>query len=83
VSFRFCWGSRHGGTKLIEERAGFVRFFDLQNQVKVDSAKLARIGEYESRIEALTKTLAIWFVLLAFGRNSTVEDLETDSVSCK
>ncbi|BGP52330.1 hypothetical protein JCM10450v2_008301 [Rhodotorula kratochvilovae] len=34
-------------------------FFDLRNQVSVDEKKLVRIGEYEHRIEALTKTLAI------------------------
>lgn len=58
------------------------RFFDLRNQVQLDSAKLEKIAEYEARcasleahrcvtlltlslfdahrIEALTKTLAIW-----------------------
>ncbi|KAM0749073.1 hypothetical protein T439DRAFT_327571 [Meredithblackwellia eburnea MCA 4105] len=33
--------------------------FDLQNQVAQDQIKLDRISEYEKRIEALTKTLAI------------------------
>lgn len=35
-------------------------FFDLRNQVSLDSIKLLRISEYESRIEALMRTLAIW-----------------------
>ncbi|GAA5831566.1 hypothetical protein JCM11251_000750 [Rhodosporidiobolus azoricus] len=34
-------------------------FLDLKNQVQLDSTKLAKIGEYEHRIQALTKTLAI------------------------
>ncbi|GAA5916468.1 hypothetical protein JCM6882_006467 [Rhodosporidiobolus microsporus] len=34
-------------------------FLDLKNQVQLDSAKLDKIGEYEHRIQALTKTLAI------------------------
>ncbi|GAA6030584.1 hypothetical protein JCM8097_006220 [Rhodosporidiobolus ruineniae] len=34
-------------------------FLDLKNQVAVDSVKLTKIGEYEHRIHALTKTLAI------------------------
>ncbi|KAK4056098.1 hypothetical protein OIO90_002829 [Microbotryomycetes sp. JL221] len=34
-------------------------YFDLQNQVHLDKEKLDRISEYEARIEALTKTLAI------------------------
>lgn len=33
---------------------------NLRNQVTLDARKIARIGEYENRIEALTKTLAIW-----------------------
>ncbi|GAA6054012.1 hypothetical protein JCM3770_002417 [Rhodotorula araucariae] len=44
------------GKELEEEGAAF---FDLRNQVSVDEKKLVRIGEYEHRIEALTKTLAI------------------------
>ncbi|GAA5995957.1 hypothetical protein JCM11641_005350, partial [Rhodosporidiobolus odoratus] len=35
------------------------RFRDLKNQVALDSTKLDKIGEYEHRIQALTKTLAI------------------------
>jgi len=38
------------------------RLFDLRNQVSLDEKKLSRIAEYEHRIEALTKTLAIWCV---------------------
>lgn len=38
------------------------RHFDLMNQVTLDAAKLARVEEYEGRIAALTKTLAIWCV---------------------
>lgn len=37
----------------------------MQNQVKLDSRKLARIAEYEARIEALTQTLSVWSVFLA------------------
>ena len=38
---------------------GTFRFYDLKNQVSIDEPKLARIAEYELRIEALTRTLAI------------------------
>ncbi|KAM0787086.1 hypothetical protein ACM66B_006344 [Microbotryomycetes sp. NB124-2] len=34
-------------------------YFDLQNQVQMDKEKLDKIADYEARIEALTKTLAI------------------------
>ncbi|GAA6009461.1 hypothetical protein JCM10207_003790 [Rhodosporidiobolus poonsookiae] len=44
------------GRELEKEGA---EFFDLKNQVQLDSTKLAKIGEYEHRIQALTKTLAI------------------------
>ncbi|KAK4698655.1 hypothetical protein P7C70_g7620, partial [Phenoliferia sp. Uapishka_3] len=47
------------GKQAKELEAEGAELFDLQNQVTVDSAKLARIEEYEARIEALTKTLSI------------------------
>ncbi|GAA5852088.1 hypothetical protein JCM8547_000154 [Rhodosporidiobolus lusitaniae] len=34
-------------------------FLDLRNQVQLDAVKLSKIHEYEHRIQALTKTLAI------------------------
>ncbi|BGP20943.1 hypothetical protein JCM10213_008031 [Rhodosporidiobolus nylandii] len=42
-----------------EVEVGGREFLDLKNQVALDSAKLDKIGEYEHRIQALTKTLAI------------------------
>ncbi|KAL8280531.1 hypothetical protein RQP46_007179 [Phenoliferia psychrophenolica] len=42
-----------------ELEAEGAELFDLQNQVAVDSAKLARIEQYELRIEALTRAVAI------------------------
>ncbi|GAA5897630.1 hypothetical protein JCM8208_000217 [Rhodotorula glutinis] len=44
------------GKELVEEGSAL---FDLRNQVSLDEKKLSRIAEYEHRIEALTKTLAI------------------------
>lgn len=45
-------------------------FLDLKNQNSLDAAKLARITEYEHRIQALTKTLAIWCVIAIRGPRS-------------
>ncbi|GAA5898054.1 uncharacterized protein JCM6883_000908 [Sporobolomyces salmoneus] len=52
------WKDRYEkkGKELETEGAAF---FDLKNQVSIDEPKLARIAEYELRIEALTRTLAI------------------------
>jgi len=43
-----------------EDRLATNSFYDLKNQVSIDEPRLARIAEYELRIEALTRTLAIW-----------------------
>ncbi|GAA5978560.1 hypothetical protein JCM5350_003141 [Sporobolomyces pararoseus] len=52
------WKDRYEkkGKELETEGAAF---YDLKNQVSIDEPKLARIAEYELRIEALTRTLAI------------------------
>ncbi|GAA6005435.1 hypothetical protein JCM11491_003641 [Sporobolomyces phaffii] len=52
------WKDRYEkkGKELESEGAAF---YDLKNQVSIDEPKLARIAEYELRIEALTRTLAI------------------------
>ncbi|GAA5908506.1 hypothetical protein JCM5296_004779 [Sporobolomyces johnsonii] len=52
------WKDRCGkrGKEAEEEGAAYL---DLKNQVSIDEGKLSRIAEYEHRIEALTRTLAI------------------------
>ncbi|GAA5935816.1 uncharacterized protein JCM15063_001813 [Sporobolomyces koalae] len=52
------WKDRYAkkGKELEQEGAAFL---DLRNQVSIDEPKLARVAEYELRIEALTRTLAI------------------------
>ncbi|GAA5937810.1 hypothetical protein JCM1841_004065 [Sporobolomyces salmonicolor] len=52
------WKDRCGkrGKEAEEEGAAYL---DLKNQVSIDEAKLSRIAEYEHRIEALARTLAI------------------------
>lgn len=51
------------------------RFYDLKNQVSIDEPRLARIAEYELRIEALTRTLAIWYALGLSQSLSTVTEV--------
>ncbi|GAA5881329.1 hypothetical protein JCM16303_000132 [Sporobolomyces ruberrimus] len=52
------WKDRYEKKGKELEREG-ATFYDLKNQVSIDEPKLARIAEYELRIEALTRTLAI------------------------
>ncbi|GAA6064628.1 hypothetical protein JCM10212_000597 [Sporobolomyces blumeae] len=52
------WKDRYE-KKVRELESEGAAFYDLKNQVSIDQPRLARIAEYELRIEALTRTLAI------------------------
>lgn len=80
----FCFFS--AGTDDSSSSLHFRRFFDLQNQVSLDRIKLEKIGDYEKRIEVLTKTLAIWcmpsFFLFSSGPELTASCFSDEDL-CK